>query len=286
MIPFRFCLRLTSALPFFLASTLCAAPSLLLSGGGGFTHYNPDDLNEVNRVFEEVSRSVGFSGYTVETFSGHSEKVLGLGLAWKHVQAELEAEIWRESFGQIAVGFNLSTYNLAGTVTASEDYTFVPLCLMVKYRRPVGRFIFAAGYGPGIMLGGARVNIQTGYSTGQSSDTLNLKLTSGANLIHRFGLDAQFRIFPWLGLGVSAGYRFSVIKYLEVSGKQGGSKVFNLLFNGGADTGDRLYLGYGTLNFVPETEVMPQHHLVLGDITGYFVWIKANILIPLKRSKK
>ncbi|MFH1761756.1 MAG: hypothetical protein ABIA63_11715, partial [bacterium] len=63
-----------------------------ISGAYGYTHYNPDDLNDVNRIFERISReAAGFKGYTVEPFNGHSEYALSIGLSWKQINVALES---------------------------------------------------------------------------------------------------------------------------------------------------------------------------------------------------
>lgn len=260
-----------------LSASALVRPGLHVSGAYGFTHYDPDDLNEINRVFEAVSRSVGFKGYTVEAFNGHAEKVFGLGLHWKRVWTTLEAEIWEEAFTQRNVPFSFNA--LIGNVDAEERYLFVPLCLMFKVPVSLGRWLFTPGYGPGLMLGNATVHIATRYTAGRADDDLTLDFTSGAALIHRFGLDALYRPRPWLGAGLSGGYRISTIPHLEVETSKGYSYIFNILFNGGADPGDRLHLGYETLSFIRESEKRPSHHQAEGDMTGWYLWLRFTFLI-------
>ncbi|MFH0919085.1 MAG: hypothetical protein V1913_01875 [Fibrobacterota bacterium] len=264
-----------------LAASLWARPALTVSAGYGYTHYSPDDLNEVNRIFEKTSQSIGFRGYTVEPFSGHGESMLSLGLQWKHVACALEVEVWRETFSQRNVPFSVTGFS--GSVNADENYLFLPACLMFKYPFFWRRLYITPGYGPGIMFGNATVNMVTDFTSSRSDDEVTYTFTSGVNIIHRFNIDAFYRVLPWAGIGFSGGWRISQIPYLEVSEKKGNSFMFNLLFNGGADKGDRLYTGYETLSFVTPSENQSFHHLVVGDMTGYYLWLKMVFLIGEKR---
>ncbi|MBL8028793.1 MAG: hypothetical protein JNL74_20380 [Fibrobacteres bacterium] len=245
--------------------------------GYGFTNYSPDDLNEVNRIFEATSRAAGFNGYTVEPFNGHLETMLGIGVEWPRFVCALEAEIWRENFSQRGVAF--STSGLTGTVDADEKYLFLPITLMLKYPIKWNRFLFTPGYGAGIMFGGASIRMATKYTSSNPDDELNLKFTSGFNQIHRLGFDLFYKVFSNAGVGMSAGYRFSKIPYLEVSEVNGYSKIFNILFNGGADKGDKLYTKYESLNFIAESERTNRDHLVVGDMTGFYLWLKLFLQI-------
>jgi hypothetical protein len=265
----------------FAAAQSFPRPALTLSGAYGYTHYYPDDLNAVNRIFEETSRSFGFKGYTVKPFNGHAEQMVGVGLLWRRVECSVESEVWREQFSQRDIHFTYN--NLAGTVNADENYLFLPITLMFKYPIRLGRFLLLPGYGPGIMFGSATVNMSTVYYGTFPDDDLHLSFTSGFNLIHRFCLDAYYRFLPWVGAGVSAGYRFSIIPYLEVSKKEGYSYIFDRLFDGGAEVGRRLYLGHGNLNFVSEGDVRPFHQLVRGDMTGYYLWLKFIFIIGARK---
>jgi hypothetical protein len=251
---------------------ILAAPNLFISAGYGLTHYSPDDLNEVNRIFEATSRAAGFNGYKVEPFNGHLESMLGVSLQWKRISCALEAEVWQENFSQRNVAF--STSGLSGKIDADENYLFVPITLMFKYPISWRRFIITPGYGPGIMFGGANIRMSTTYSSNNPNDELDLSFTSGFNVIHRLGVDAYFKVVPWAGVGLSCGYRFSKIPYLEVDKVDGSSKIFNILFNGGADNGDRLHIRYETLNFIQDFEKSNADQLVVGDMTGYYLWLK------------
>jgi len=272
-------IKVLIVLLFFLSASLAAGPVYTLSGAFGFTHYFPDDLNEVNRIFEAVSRANGFKGYKVEPFNGHLESFLGAGAEWKHLSLSLEAEIWQETFSQRNVAF--STTGLSGTVNADEKYLFLPVTLMLKYPVRWRRLRITPGYGPGIMFGSAHVNMSTRYSN-RPADNLDLSFTSGFNVIHRLGVDVFYKLFSWVGAGVSGGYRFSQIPYLEVAEKKGDSFIFNLIFNGGAEEGDRLYTGYETLRFIKENEKLPRDHLVVGDMTGYYLWFRLIFMIGEK----
>ena len=257
------------------------APALTVSGAYGYTHYYPDDLNAVNRIFEKTSRDFGFNGYTVRPFNGHAEEMVGLGLLWRRLEFSMEAEIWKEQFSQSNVNFTYS--GLTGTVNADENYLFLPVTLMLKYPVRLGRFLIMPGYGPGIMFGSATVNMSTAYYGTRPDDKMGLSFTSGINVIHRLCLDAYYRFLPWLGAGVSGGYRFSTIPYLEVSDKSGSSYIFDRLFNGGAVKGDRLFTRYDNLNFLKESDKLPSHHLVQGDMTGYYLWLKLIFIIGAKK---
>lgn len=262
----------------FGAAQCFPRPALVVDGAFGYTHYKPDDLNAVNSIFEKTSRSAGFRGYTVETFSGHAEEMLGVGAAWKHLLCMLEAEIWQEKFAQRGVPFTFQSMN--GGVDADENYLFLPVTLMFKYPVQWRKLFLTAGYGPGIMFGSATVAMRTKYNGSRPDDDMTLDFTSGATVIHRLALDALYRVTPWLGVGLAGGYRFSEIPYLQVDKKTGDSFIFNVLFNGGAEKGDKLYTAFDqTLDFIPESERQSFHHLIKGNMTGYYIWLKLQFYL-------
>jgi hypothetical protein len=61
--------------------------------------------------------------------------------------------------------------------------------------------------------------------------------------------------------------------------------MFNLLFGGRPEKGDRLNTGYQSLSFLNASEKasFPLSHQVIGDMTGYYLWLKLVFLIGEKR---
>lgn len=258
-----------------LNAVVFAVTEIGINAGCGYTHYNPADLNEVNRIFEKTSRQMGFKGYKVEEFDGHIEQTVSGIVNWKHWQVGLESEIWKESFSQHNVPFTFG--DLTGAVTANENYLFVPTVCMLSYNFRLGRFVLSPGYGAGVMLGNASVDISTVYTGGaRPDDALKISISSGANIVHRLSFESMVKPFQWLGFGFCGGYRYSVIKYFQVTGVNGYSYIFNLLFNGGAKKDDKLYISqeYEALLFTDEQNKQPYHHLVEGNISGVFAWFK------------
>ena len=131
-------------------------------------------------------------------------------------------------------------------------------------------------------MGDASVRISTTYGGARPDDDLRLGISSGISPVQRVALDAGVHLWPWLRLGISAGYRWSAMPYLEVDEVSGSSYIFNLLFNGGAEAGDRLFIGNETLYFVQEQEAAERPFMsrVEGNLSGYTLWLRLDLFNP------
>lgn len=244
-------------------------PALTLTLGGGYTGYRAADLDRVNRILEDTYRSIDSTNqYTVYRFDGQAALSLRAGLEQGLWYLGLETTVWRELFTQHDL--SLAVMGITGQLDVKQEFWFLPTALTAGYGFRFRRFAIRPRYGLGALLGRAAVNLVSQLDN-RDDDALSFNLDSGLTPVQTFSCDIACPVRPWLGVGVSAGYRLAKIRYFKVAKIDGSSYLFGMLFDPSLQAGDRLYFGYDTLRFVQEDEVKPGYRLVTGDLSGFYL---------------
>lgn len=258
--------------PFLLALAMhSAAWTPWFSWGGGFTHYQAQELNQAMSLFAKRASdsAAGFNSFSMEQFNGHPYQFFGLGIEQGPWRFSLEGDYWVEDFRQSGVpfytgrgsdplaagkilscadlqdpNFKAIPNSLLGCIDARESFVFIPLSAGIAYQWKWGnRFFSRIGYQAGIMAGHAGLQIKTHYFAGSGvDDQLDMDLDPGINLLQKINWENEYRPLPYVGLSLRAGWRFSQLGKVELKNIQGHSQILSLAFNRDFQNGDQFYI--------------------------------------------
>lgn len=294
----------------------CMVPAfswdLVLSGSEGYTHYDAGDFNRVLTLMEKTTKEKGFNPYTVNTFDGHPQNALLLGVRKGPWLLGLEAEFWVEKFTQSEVPFDLenaernyrvtcdslrspdySSKNLFGCIEASETFDFLPITVQLSYAlNPLPWLRVGAGYGIGVLAGSAHIEMTSRYygANAVPDDKIDFQIWPGVNMVHKAFADIEFLPWDWLGVDWRGGWRISRIEGLTLRNQHGSSRIFSSVF---PDAKNGAHMYFHSFNTHPEDDKIyvgtesearakaaaepgSRFHLVNGDFTGWFLALKLN----------
>lgn len=303
----------------FLACMALAAPlagpaaafDLFLSLSQGYTHYDAKDLNQVLILLEETTQEQGFNPYQVNTFDGHPQQGLVIGMTHGPWRFGIETEFWVEEFRQAEVPFDLQEAGreyritcetlrspgyqpsvLYGCVDAREIFNFLPITLQASYGFDFGRHVRAEfGYGAGIMAGSATIELSTEYfgDGAPPDDRTRFDVWPGVNPVQKAWVDVEY--LPWRFMGITSrfGWRISRLDRAELRNQSGESQIFKSVFPE-AREGSRMYIQSFSDPGIKEAIYVGSEadararaardgssfHLVQGDFTGWFASLKLN----------
>ena len=291
----------------------------------GWTQYQAKDLNDVMSAMERQSaEAAGLNHYAVGIFNGHPRQAAMLGAYWRNWMLGVELEFWVESFNQNTVPFYLNRDldsrfapgqriecsdlrvpgftpvdgGTAGCIQAEEVFTLIPVTLQGARLFPFwNRHLWlGVGGGGGILAGSARLKVSTDFigAGSRPDDTVDLELYPGINPVFKSFAEVSLRPWSWLGLSLKGGYRWSSMKYVELSKKSGDSFLFGLILNQDSELhqGDRAYLlrsesgndmlmlrGAPTDAERRQAELAGNHYdLVSGDFSGWMLETKLELI--------
>jgi len=292
---------------------------------GGYTHYDAKDLNDVMQALEhQSSTAAGLNQYEVGSFHGHPMLAATIGVYREAWELALELEFWVEDFHQseipfymnrdldprfpahahiscsdvLAPGFTPVQGGTAGCIQAEEVFTIVPITLQLSRHFSFwrDRVWLGVGGGAGVLAGNAKLKVQTEFvgKDARPNDTMKLTLYPGVNPVFKVFSEAGVKPLRWLGFSLQGGYRWSGMKYVEISEKKGDSFLFGLALGGDSklSKGNRAYLirtsnGQGdilVLRDAPTTAEVTQaklagnqYSLVKGDFSGWTIEAKVNL---------
>ncbi|HSQ42257.1 MAG TPA: hypothetical protein VLM37_08270 [Fibrobacteraceae bacterium] len=291
------------------------------SASFGYTHYQAKELNDVMYALEAQSAdAAGLNHYSVGTFNGHPRQSAIFGMYWRHWQLGLEAEFWVERFSQDDVPFYLNrdqdsrftegediscdelraegfapvAGGTAGCIDAEEKFTLIPLTLQLERLFPFWNDHLWLGVGgaAGVLLGDASITVMTDFigDGSRPDDTLEITLYPGINSVFKAFGEISFRPWHWVGFSLKGGYRWSGMRYVEISKKKGDSFLFSLILsNDSLEQGDRAYLlsngDKNTLMLGEPTDTQKsqaalsgnRYNLVQGDFSGWMLEAKVDV---------
>ena len=298
------------ALPLLLCTTPVLSWDLFASISEGYTHYEAEDFNRVLTLMEKTTKEKGFNPYKVNTFDGHPQNALVLGVKQGRWSLGLEAEFWVEEFEQSEVPFDLENaerdYRVTcadlraqttsstryGCIEAKEQFAFLPITLQAAYSRDLGRwFRLGAGYGIGVLAGSAHIEMTAKYyGTGViDDDHIRFQIWPGVNLVQKAFTEVEYLPWKWLGIGMRGGWRISGVEGLTLRNQEGSSRIFSAVFPQAKDGArmyfqsftsdpddDKIYVGTEAEAKAKAAREGSRFHLVNGDFTGWFVALKLN----------
>ncbi|MDB5102409.1 MAG: hypothetical protein JWP91_98 [Fibrobacteres bacterium] len=264
---------------------------------------------------EKTTKEKGFNPYNVQTFDGHPQNALVLGVQQGPWSLGLEAEFWVETFRQSEVPFDLeeaernyritcadlqhpdstrTSTKLFGCIQAEETFNFLPITLQAAYHREYfKRLRVGGGYGIGVLAGSAHIGLKADYfGTGaKPNDSIDFQIWPGVNLVQKAFVDVEYLPWKWVGIAWRSGWRFSDVQDLTLRNQKDSSAIFSSVFpdakNGAhmyfhsvssnpAD--DKIYVGTeAEAKAKADHEPGSRYHLVNGDFTGWFVSLKLNL---------
>lgn len=283
---------------------------MFASVSAGYTHYDAEDFNRVLTLMEKTTKEKGFNPYKVNTFDGHPQNALVLGVKRGPWSLGLEAEFWVESFEQSEVPFDLenaerdyrvtcaqlaqaaTTTQRFGCIEAKEQFAFLPITLQTAYSRDLGRwFRLGAGYGIGVLAGSAHIEMTAKYyGTGViDNDHIRFQIWPGVNLVQKAFTEVEYLPWKWLGIGMRGGWRISGVEGLTLRNQVGSSTIFSAVFPQAKDGArmyfqsftsdpedDKIYVGTEAEAKAKAAREGGGFHLVNGDFTGWFAALKLN----------
>jgi hypothetical protein len=299
------------ALPLLLCTTPVLSWDLFASISEGYTHYEAEDFNRVLTLMEKTTKERGFNPYKVNTFDGHPQNSLVLGVKQGPWSVGVETEFWVEKFEQSEVPFDLEnaernyrvtcadlrnpaylSKQLFGCIEAKEQFTFIPITLQTSYSRDLGRrFRAGAGYGIGVLAGSAHIGMTANYygEGAIKNDTIRFQIWPGVNLVQKAFADVEYLPWKWLGIAVRGGWRISGVDGLTLRNQEGSSRIFSAVFPEAKDGArmyfqsftsdpedDKIYVGTEAEAKAKAAREGSRFHLVNGDFTGWFAALKLN----------